>query len=97
MSAAFGSKTFRRFRREVQPLVNRQLNHRMSSRGTERRCEPHWHYSPKETLKPLCNVGAARCLTCSETLRVRRLRLGAPKFLFHPDRIDQMLRQLPDG
>jgi transposase len=39
--------------------------------------------TPEETLKPLWNAGAARCLTCSESLRVRRLRLGAPKFLFH--------------
>jgi hypothetical protein len=31
----------------------------------------------KEKLKPLWNAGAARCLTCSESLRVRRLRLGA--------------------
>src|SRR5207249_5265427 len=46
--------------------------------------------TPKETLKPLWNVGAARCLTCSESLCERRLRLGGPKFLFHPDRIDQM-------
>src|SRR5439155_26633495 len=46
--------------------------------------------SPKETLKSLWNVGAARCLTCSESLRVRRLRLDAPKFLFHADRIDQI-------
>src|SRR5437773_11616503 len=47
--------------------------------------------TPKETLKPLWNVGAARCLTCSESLCERRLRLGGPKFLFHPDRIDQMV------
>src|SRR5439155_9611046 len=35
-------------------------------------------------------MGGARCLTCSETLRERRLRLGAPKFLFHADRINQI-------
>src|SRR2546425_6587395 len=35
-------------------------------------------------------MGGARCLTCSETLRERRLRLGAPKFLFHAERIDQI-------
>jgi len=29
------------------------------------------------------HTGAARCLTCSASLRVRRLTLGAPKFLFH--------------
>src|SRR5436305_9404980 len=46
--------------------------------------------TPKETLKPLWNVAAARYLTCSESPRERRLRLGAPKFLFHADRIDQI-------
>src|SRR5437762_3327163 len=46
--------------------------------------------TPKETLKPLWNVAAARYLTCSECPRERRLRLGAPKFLFHADRIDQI-------
>src|SRR5439155_23613732 len=35
-------------------------------------------------------MGGARCLTCSETLRECRLRLGAPKFLFHADRINQI-------
>src|SRR2546423_14668727 len=60
-----------------------------SSRGTESRT------CLKE--KTLWNVGAARCLTCPECLRVRRLRLGAPFVPLPPDRIDQMVRQLPDG
>ena len=41
---------------------------------------------------------AARYLTCSEcAFRVRRLRLGAPLFLFPTDRIDQMVPRLRDG
>ena len=50
--------------------------------------------TPKEKLKPLWNVGAARCLTCSESLRVRRLRLGAPKFLFHLIALIKLLLRL---
>src|SRR6266852_8581472 len=61
-----------------------RLNQLVSSRGTERRTRL------TKQLKPLWNAGAARSLTCSESLRVRRLRLGAPKFLFHPHRIDQI-------
>src|SRR5260370_7103190 len=55
-----------------------------SERGIERRI------GVRKDIKRLWNVGAARCLTCAKSLCVRRLRLGALKFLFHPDRIDQI-------
>jgi hypothetical protein len=84
----------RRWRRTVGPFdmfptcpVRRSrigINQLVRSRETQRRTPPN------ETLNHFGRWARCRCLTCSESLRVRRLRLGAPKFLFHSDRIDQI-------
>ena len=70
------------------PCRRVRINQLVSSRGTERRTRL------KKTLKPLWNAGAARCLTCSESLCERRLRLSVPKFLFHADRMIKLLLRL---